>query len=74
MGKLDPRNNRFRSKYNWCQDQATLFNNQMLRNYAQMPQYYFYCSKNNDPIWVGNATGTVRYPIPYRAVTTNFAG
>jgi len=62
MGKLNKRNSGF-DKYPWTNDQEGLFNNQMLRNYAQRPQYSFHCSGMNktlgkrQPIWVGNATG-----------------
>ena len=69
MGKLNKRNSGF-DKYPWTNDQEGLFNNQMLRNYAQRPQYSFHCSGMNktlgkrQPIWVGNATGIFGYPTP----------
>ena len=71
MGKLEMMNSLL-DKYPWTNDQEGLFNNQMLRNYAQMPQYSFHCTDKNgkntqgkrQPIWVGNATGIFGYPTP----------
>ena len=62
MGRLNPSNSQL--KYPWTESQTTLFNNQNLRNYASMPQYYTVCSKNK---WVaiGNSTGIFKLHIRY---------
>ena len=63
MGRLDMRNSAL-AKYPWTNDQEGMFNNEMLRNYAQKPQYFFYCDENLKPHWIGNATGIFGYPTP----------
>ena len=61
MGRLNPANSHL--KYPWTESQVGLFNNQNLRNYASMPQYYTFCSKGNKWVAIGNSTGMFKLQV-----------